>query len=444
MSQLIDRFHSHTIWQLMKNLGSAIDKAVERENIEPTPLDELERVRAVLTFIGKRLAGTDPQLVPLASLDNIANALQNAFSEVQGFSTDGDVNHIVNANSYSDSILVHLPTINYPFIADDWNALKDASLVYRDSLKNQLEQVQTRNREVTAEIQSALSKISSDSNNLEQRLSELVAEIGMERSRLTSLASDFQSQFSSAQETRSREFTDGQTSRQDKFASLIADYNQRLTDQNAEFSRQRETVLQEFTKEIDALKLGYQESAKAILDQIENHKKDVEKLVGVIGNLGVTSGYLKAANTAKKMTWLWQGITLTAMLGLIIIAYKAFLPVVQGAFSWESFAGRVFVSLTVGVLAAYAAAQADKYLEVERRNHKLALELEAIGPYLAPLPTEMQEQFRLQIGERSFGREESGLNRNQDKSPATIVDLFAKSKEFQEIVAAAVKAALGK
>jgi hypothetical protein len=34
----------------------------------------------------------------------------------------------------------------------------------------------------------------------------------------------------------------------------------------------------------------------------------------------------------------------------------------------------------------------------------LALELEAIGPFLAPLEKEKQDEFRLKIGDRSFGQ----------------------------------------
>jgi len=116
---------------------------------------------------------------------------------------------------------------------------------------------------------------------------------------------------------------------------------------------------------------------------------------------------------------------------------------VQGGFNWEGFAGRVFGSLTVGVLAAYAAAQADKHIQVERQARKLALELEAIGPYLAPLPVDKQEEFRLEMGNRSFGRDERSLGGKTEKSPASLVDILVKSKEFREFVADIVKAARG-
>lgn len=490
MSQWTDRIRSHTVWQQMKTLGPALDQALTREGIDPSSIDGLERIRAILTFTGKRLAGADPQMMQPGPLDGIAGALQNTLSEIEAFVTDGDVSRVASANSHADTILGQLPAINYPFVADDWMALRDAGVSYREALEQNLLQVneslskirsdsgqleqrvaelanvtdsertkltslatefqsqfsttqETRNREFAQEVEGALSQIRSDSASVQQRLSELATEISTERARLTSLASEFQSQFSTAQETRSREFAEVQSSRQEKFGILIAEYNQRLSDQNAEFSKQRDAAFQHYEENVAALNHKYGESATAILDQIEQHKKEVEKLVGVIGNLGVTSGYLKTANHARTMTWVWQGITVAAMGSLIFFAYKAFLPLVQGAFTWEGFAGRVFVSLTVGVLAAYAAAQADKYLEVERRNRKLALELEAIGPYLAPLPVEKQEQFRLQIGDRSFGRDETGLGSRAEKSPASVVDVLMKSKEFRQFIAEIVKAARG-
>lgn len=490
MSQWTDRILSHPIWQHMTALGPAIDRAVAREDIDPPSLDGLERVRAVLTFTGKRLAGTDPQLMHPAPLNDIASHLQSTLSEIDAFVADGDAAHITNANSQADSILAYLPAINYSFVADDWIALRDAGVSYRAALEQnllgtkeslskisadcaQLEQriaelstvasderaklsslstdfqsqfavaQENRNREFAQQVDAAISQVKSDATGVQQRLSELATEIGTERNRLTSLTSEFQSQFSAAQETRNQEFAEVQSKRQEKFSTLLADYKQRLSDQNAEFSKQRDTAFQDYEKNVVALNSQYSDSAAAILDQIEQHKKDVEKLVGVIGNLGVTSGYLNTANHARLMTWIWQGITVAAMGGIIFVAAMAFLPLVQGAFTWEGFAGRVFVSLTVGVLAAYAAAQADKHIQVERRNRKLALELEAIGPFLAPLPVEKQEEFRLEMGNRSFGRDESGLDIKSGKSPASLIDILAKPKEFREFVAEIVKAAKG-
>ncbi len=469
MGQWEDRILNHGVWKSLEALGPAIDKAVAREEVDPSTIDGLERVRTVLTFAGKRLAGADPRLMDTGPLDSIDGSLEKALSEILAFVENGGSNHVVNANSQADTILINLPTINYPFVADDWKALSDAGKEYRKTLEQYLKRVnetrskaltdledlrkaaadlqslfskeqESRNQEFSKRVEASLAQIQSDSATVQKRLGELATEIGNERTRLTSLTSEFQSQFSTAQEARSREYAEVQTSRQEKFGNLVAEYTQRLTEQNAAFSKQRDEAFQKYEGSVAELISRYDESARKILDDIEGHKKQVEKLVGVIGNLGVTSGYLTTANYARKMTWLWQIGTVFALVIFILFAFFAFLPsLAQGTFHWESFAGRVVLSLAVGVFAAYSRSQGDKYFELERRNRKLALELEALGPYISTLPEAKQVEFRLQIGERSFGRDDTGLGHKADKSPATLVDVVG-SEDFRKLITEIISA----
>ena len=74
------------------------------------------------------------------------------------------------------------------------------------------------------------------------------------------------------------------------------------------------------------------------------------------------------------------------------------------------------------------------HAEIEQRNRKLALEFEALGPYLAPLPEDKQQQFRLEVGARTFGREELPLGRRGDRSPTGVIDVLVSSKEFNKLV----------
>ncbi len=432
MSQWAERVRTHPVWQNMQSLGAAIDQAVAREGIDSQSIDGWERVRTVLAFGGKRLAGTDPQLLHPAPLDGIGTQVQNALTEAQTFASDGNPARAATANSYADTILSYVAAINYPFVADDWNVLRDAGVAYRNTLEKQL-----------AWVDAAVKKVGTEAGSIQQRLAELTAEITAEKTRLTSLTSDFQAQFSTAQDTRGREFTEAQAARQERFGALNAEHTQRLTEQTAEFTKQREADAREYRDHLATLKTTFADKATAILEDIDTSRHQVEKLVGVIGNLGVTSGYLKTANQARMATWFWQGLTVLSLGGVIGVAYKAFLPLVQGAFTWESFAGRVFLSLTVGVLAAYAAAQADKQGDTERRNRKLALEFEAMGPYLAPLPVEKQEALRIQLAERSVGRDEGAATAGSAPSPATVVDMLAKSKDARDFITEIFKVVRG-
>lgn len=137
--------------------------------------------------------------------------------------------------------------------------------------------------------------------------------------------------------------------------------------------------------------------------------------------------------------YVWQGITVAAMCGFIGFAYYAFLPSIKADFRWESFAARVFLTITVGVLAAYAGSQADRFFQMEKTNRKLALELAAIDPFIALLPMDEQQKFKLEVGKRTFAQDEIPAAK-LDKSPATTLDLLAKDGLLQDLVKIAIQA----
>ncbi len=439
MGQWQIQIREHAVWQLLKDLGPAIDQAASREGTDAATLDLIERLRSIMAFVGKRLAGTDPALLAPQPLDALASQLPSVMSELQGYISDGQSSHLVTANLNGSECLIQLARLPGSAAPDELTALSEAAAGYRSSMEQVVEQSRRTLKELELEA-----------SGLSEKLNSLGTELSNQRSTMTSLTSDFQGQFSSAQESRAREFTDqqgirqkefgeGQTARQTRFDELHASFSQRLNDQDAEFTKQRETTLKDAQERLATLDVDYQASAKTILESIQKHLFDVEKLVGVIGNLAVTSGYQRAAESAKKAMWFWQGLTLVGFTIVIVFAFRAFLPAIQGEFSWERFAGRVALTIAVGVFAAYAAAQADRYMEAERRNRKLALELEAIGPYLAPLPEDKQQEFRLALGDRTFGREEHGFNR-RERSPATPIDVVIKNKGLRDFVVELIKA----
>src|SRR5438045_696965 len=85
MSDWIERVQNHRVWTLMKDLGPLIDNAINLEDVDAVTLAGLERLRAVLTYCGKRLGGGDPLLVLPASLEAMAavtGQIQNSLAEL--------------------------------------------------------------------------------------------------------------------------------------------------------------------------------------------------------------------------------------------------------------------------------------------------------------------------------------------------------------------------
>jgi predicted nucleic acid-binding Zn-ribbon protein len=429
MTQWSERYKSHQVWQLLQNLGPAIDNAFNREGTDPETLDGIARLKSILTFVGRRLAGDDPYLFQAVSLDNLGSALQAVTQEVQNFVANGSVGHIANANSHGDAALTHLAQINVQLTTEDFMAAKEAAESYRVGLEKALSVVTGTASQLSGEIAS-----------LRTRITELSTELTAERTRLSTTASEFQTQFSTAQESRSGTFATDQKERQDRYTALFTEFTQKLGEQNTEFTKQREDIARLHQSELAELKKQFVDESTALHEEILKRKTEVEKLVGVIGNLGVTSGYLTTAKEAKITVRVWQVITVVTMFLLIAIAYKAFLPAIKAEFSWPGFAGRVFVALTVGTLAAYAGTQADKYQKIERYNRRLALELEAIGPFIAPLSEDKQADFRIKVGDRSFGQIEGAHSELDAKSPTSVADIILNDPKVRSFIIDIIKA----
>jgi hypothetical protein len=461
MSDWTSRVQNHRVWTLMSELGPLIDIAVQVDVIDESGLAGLERLRTVLTYCGKRLGGADPLLILQSSLESMAGSFESQKSEVVGFTSDKNAAHITTANAAADNALLSAFQLPGVFTAEEQIESVKHIISYRNAIEN-LAQTSVESRaKAKLDIEGLDSAVSAFKSQIQSSLSELKTQLDAEGEKVSKLLAEQLKLFSDAQTSRSNTFNDtvlkvqdnltktvteqqgqfstAQENRNQKFGDIIADYTKRLSEQDAEFTKQGNELKAESEKKLGVLWFEFERSAENSLKEVVKHKENVEKLVGVIGTLGVTHGYQTTANRARVSMYIWQGITVAAMCGFIGFAYYAFLPSIKADFRWESFAARVFLTITVGVLAAYAGSQADRFYHMEKSNRKLALELAAIDPFIALWPIEKQNEFKLEVGKRTFAQDEIPVTKT-DKSPATTLDLLAKDGLLQDLVKIAIQA----
>ncbi|MGA7155414.1 MAG: hypothetical protein WBY53_01125 [Acidobacteriaceae bacterium] len=476
MSEWDERIREHRVWDELNQLGPNIDIALNLEDSPPDAAVGLERLKTVLAYSGKRIAASDPLLSVPSSLDAVANNLAAIQNELVAFQTDRNLGHIVSANLNADGALISLAQLPGLYSPEELGILVQSTTAHRRTVTKALKEAEkkllafeARSNEGLAGLDTALNEVKSrfqaNAEGLDASLKAVSASIETQKQRLATIATEQQGQFSTAQDARSKDFTESvrlanetfnklateyqgqfsaaqdvrgkentaaESARQTKFNETLAGFTKKLTEQDAEFTKERTTFVGSSEEQLKKLSQGYQDTAALVLTDIEAKRKRVEELVGVIGNLGVTSGYLRTANQARKAMWGWQGLTVAALGTLSFLAYRT-LGVLEnnGHFNWGNFAARALLLVSLGVIAAYSGTQADKLFTDERRNRKLALELEAIGPYLEPLPIEEQNKFRVDIGNRSFGRDHDPHEHR--KSPASVLDLV-KTKEGKEVL----------
>lgn len=439
MSELIDRIKNHAVFDELRAFGKAIDTALAREHADPPAvIDGLERLRAVLTYTGKRLSAIDPAVSDPRPLTSIQNALAKARTELDAYTTDGNVAHIATANTHADDVIGVLAAVLTVQVSEDLTALNEAAGSYRNTLETNIRTARDLIARLTAEANSANAKFQDLTNDVATEKQKLAQVLTEQQTAFATAQADRQEKAGTASAEYLKQFTESQASRQNEYGTLVAEHKKLIAEQEAATKAQLTEATRASGENLEKLRGEYEKAAKGVLDEIDTHKKKVERLVGVIGNLGVTSGYKTAADRALVSLYVWQFLTVGA-LGLLI--YVAFLIVSQvpdkdPTIFYQGMSGRIFLSVTVGIFAAYAARQASNFWQIERQNRKLALELEALGPYIAPLPEPEQHKFRLQVGDRSFGVADGSLEKLAEKAPVSSLDMI---KELRALITEVVK-----
>ena len=259
MSEWTSRISEHRVWNLMKALGPILDSAVRLDDIDPSAVESLERLRSVLALSGKRLGGSDPLTVPTGSLDAIANTLDSQKSEVEAFISDRNTAHLVNANGAADTGLIHLAQIPGVATPEELVGLMQSVGSYRSAMEEHSRLNNAARKEATLQIEAlttSLAQLKVQFETERQKVTTQAAEqqklfadaqdargktfsdtVLNVQGNLTKTLTDQQGQFSTAQESRNTEFTTAQREAQKRLADLLADYTKRLTDRDTEFGK---------------------------------------------------------------------------------------------------------------------------------------------------------------------------------------------------------------
>lgn len=440
---------NHPAFDVLGNAHDGVLEASKLENLTDAVLLVLRRAAAATQFARARLKTADADLVAGGVLENIQSAAAEIVDNAAQYSSkrnDAQLTVVVQATNRILVALSNILTITSP---SELTAVVESAATYKATLdgatataRASIEELKKSFAEsyqsLTQTEQHARERMEQGTSESIQKVDALASQISDERQKLLNLTAEYQSQFSTSQDQRAKDALEAKNVEQEKARVLFDEYNKRLLAFDTSLEKEARERAAAFQEGIDNLRAEQVKQARDILEGMLASKAQVENLVGVIGNLGVTSGYLRQANVARRVMWFWQLLAVAALALLVFIAVRAFLPAAEGAatFTWQTFASRISIAIAIGLFAAYAATQGEKASNQERRNRRLALELEAIGPFLAPMNPDDQQKFRYQIGEKSFGVDPDvgAATFRRERDSATIVGHLLKSKEFRGLI----------
>lgn len=402
MSRWENQFFNHPIHDTIKQLESWAD--VDPNDWSEGDIQELRRLRKVITLVDEALQYCDAETVAFQKLDELNNQLHssNIWQQLKSFATNSNIEHVKNVNNNIDVVLNQLHTIS---TSEPMSSEQRKVFELEKTIDSSIESLVKKKKQLTEDIdvlKNNLSSLSGEKDELEETIEQ-------RRQEVDSQISQWQQQFSEAQEKRS---------------SGYSEWREKI---DTELKKKSADIVKEFTEKIDVLKENSEATLKDTVSNAKDKHQEIVNLFQLASGDSISGGYAQSANKERFQSNMWRGIAIL-FIGLtawwLISAYsstierndrlhhqsvltteKSTAKNIHGNdvnFDWSAFL--FSVSLT-GVLlygAAFSSLQSNRHRENEKQMRWFALQIKALDPYISSLNEEDQKELKKALSEKFF------------------------------------------
>lgn len=383
MNRWQQTFDDHQLHETLKALHDYVNTIFN--DTDESEYTERRRFLKIIATYQEILEGLDPELVPVNQLDSLNTALrqQHIWNQAAAYEQNGDAAHLIMANDHLTQQLSQLSILMA--IAKKTKFTKPFRKI--EEVVDQFFNTVTEKKDTLKE---EIQKLSASIAERHAELQKLETLIETRKTETDTLTTQWQSQFSEAQERRSVDYTSWREKIDEKTETNI----QTLIEKS------KSTLAQEQT--------SFNGQIKLILDDADEKHKAILELYELTAGDSVGAGYIKNANEemTQANTWRWISI---GFIGATV-AWLVFVYFCNSLchFDTHTFWEKIITAFSLtGVLlygAAFASQQSTKHRNNEKRARWFALEVKAFDPFVSSLPETQRNVLKQQLSERLFGQ----------------------------------------
>lgn len=405
-------FLSHPIFQKLSDLRILLDSESAKAKID---VDRTAFFEAFYDFILNRLKSLNPILIREGDLNPSWNELEAGTQQINEFignNNDGSlqnaINHFHSAMSATRMLPIVIEIPNYDFakvIADFQNAVKkgydqlesinsqvksDLSS-YSEDLVNKQSQLVTfekRISETELELQNQLSKFRTDFENIQNTS---ITNLDLDRKKFAELFDNDNRSFAQQFENDTRKY-------KDIFETELSTYNNEYLNQKNSIKNSSNELVEGTTKEF-----------QAGIDNLNRKLTEANKIVNVIGNVGVTGNYQNIANQNKSNANIWRCIAIGFMALMSGLLIYSIIDLSSTDFNLYKSLVRILAAAVLTYPAIYAARESSKHRALETYNRNLELELASIGPFIEMLDEDKKQKIKEDLVNKYFGNQKEQM-----------------------------------
>lgn len=415
MSRFTELFENHSIHDALKQNAELLSTVEGMENLMTEQSEEYLRLKQVYDYTYRVLSNLDPNLVPSQLLDSLVKQINVQNQEITNFISNRNNAHLVNANNYASNSLVQLGYLISTTTSSDVADIQSSVIKLRKSASQST-------RRIEEEAVEAIKEVSKLSN----LTSELYQQVNSQRERVDKTISEFQSQFSEAEDRRRQENTDSAKVKDSEFTNLINSSQSEFNELKNNTGDEVKAFIDDTNKQLESTKTELLHNADDIIKKMKERNKEAANLLQIATNIGVTGNYKQSATDERKIA---DGLRKLAFffMSLMVISVGLIVVLAIKEFDWTTSIFRLLATLILAIPAFYAVRESNKHRKFEQKSRKFELELASINPFLETLPESQRNGIKEELAKKFFGQHETLDEKEEIHLPYKDLFDFVKS-----------------
>ncbi len=244
------------------------------------------------------------------------------------------------------------------------------------------------------------------------RLSTFESQVSEQKNRLETLHNEQQLLFTQRSDERGTKFNEQCARFEQSEAARTKRSGDQLTELRTEFatlSKQTTDSAQRLmSEEGERFRVFLQKSeqeAEVSLRALQARLDEAVRIVGLIGNTGLTGNYQRVANQESVVANRFRWIAIACMVAMVLCVLWIVAHVNRADFDWEVALFRLAAAIVCLAPGWYCAKESGRHRRVAERNRRIELELASLSPYLAELPDAERLKIVGELSHQYFGGE---------------------------------------
>jgi hypothetical protein len=396
-----EQIRNHAIWEVIEQLkGLKGDSAFTESAGDPQALFASQRIFQFSSLVEQRLQQAPAPLISVTALNQLQSTLASARNEVTNFIANKNVGHLANAASQIEGAgIPYLAQIPLVGAAPGGEVLAKIANEFGNQTQGMLKSVLGERDRLQREVEALISQIGKLSTQV-QTLTEAVAK---QQADAMNVVQAVQTAYSAKEQELQKAF-DGVVAAQ---------------------AKAHDTLVEKHLADAKVARDSASAEQQVLISQLEERLARAKRIVGIIGNIGVTGNYQETARQEAHAADVWRRVTLGAFIVATAIGAAA-LWLAHDADIKLTVARMLFALLILGV-TVYTGRESARHRSNADRAKRVELELASLGPFVESLDKERQDALREKLTSEYFGKETEPHQVTPIVDPNKLVDLLRDS-----------------